>query len=128
MATSGTLRKLGLDGIDFTVTAEINVTLNQSPVMLEGQATSGRTMYKRTMRIQTAEGVTISATPDEQVSLVELADRDNPFPVTATLASGETYITTARINYENVETETNTANVMIIPDRIGTDTWKLFGA
>ena len=124
---SGTLRKLSLDGVPYDVAADINVTMNQSPFETEGVPTSGRTMYKMTLRTPTAEGITIVAPPTEQQQLIDLASRLETFPMAATLADGSVWRTVGKINYESLETEENRAGIVIIPDR-AVDGWSLFAA
>ena len=125
--TSGTPRKVTIDGLTYDVAADTNITLNLSPYETEGVPSSGRTMYKMTVRNPTAEGITIIADPSEQEVLRETAERMESFPISVTLADNSVYRTTGRINFENVETESNKATVIIIPDRaIGA--WQLFAA
>ena len=125
--TSGTIRKVALDGVTYIVPADINVTVNLSPFETEGQPTSGDTMFKMTIRIPTAEGVTISASPSEQDELRKLAERLANFPMSITLADNSTYTTKGRINFENVETETNVASLVLIPYR-ALGAWELFAS
>jgi len=125
--TSGTLRKVTLDGVPYLVPGDINVTLNLSPFETEGQPSSGETMYKMTIRIPTAEGVTLSANPVEQDQLRALSERLSSFPLSLTLADNSVYISKGRINFENVETESNVASIVIIPDR-ALGAWELFAS
>jgi hypothetical protein len=123
--SSGTPRKLTLDGVSYDVAADTNITLNLSPFETEGVASSGRTMMKRTKRTQTAEGIPILASPTEQDQLRVLAERLDVFPMAVTLADGAVWRTTGNINFESAETEENRATIMIIPDR-SPDGWALF--
>ncbi len=125
-AISGTPRKLTLDGVPYDVAADFNGTLNFSPYETEGVPTSGRTMYKMTVRTQTAESITIVAAPAEHNQLRELAERIDVFPVAVTLADGTVLRTTGKINYASWETEENRADITVIPDR-SPDGWALFG-
>ena len=123
--SSGTPRKLTLDGVSYDVAADTNITLNLSPFETEGVASSGRTMMKRTKRTQTAEGIPILASPTEQDQLRVLAERLDVFPMAVTLEDGAVWRTTGNINFESVETEENRASITIIPDR-SPDGWALF--
>ena len=124
---SGTPRKLTLDGVSYDVAADTNITLNLSPFETEGVPTSGRTMMKRTVRTQTAEGIPIVASATEQDQLRVLAERLDTFPCTITMASGAVWRATGNINFESVESEENRAGIVIIPDR-SPGGWSLFAA
>jgi len=123
--SSGTPRKLTLDGVSYDVAADTNITLNLSPYETEGIPSSGRTMMKRTKRTQTAESITILASPTEQDALRILAERLDVFPCAITMADGAIWRTTGNINFESVESEENRATIIIIPDR-SPDGWALF--
>lgn len=124
---SGTPRKLTLDGVSYDVAADTNVTMNQSPYETEGIPTSGRTMYKLTVRNQSAEGLPIMANPVTQQQLIDLASRIVTFPMALTMADGSVWRTVGLINYESLESEENRAGIMIIPDR-SPGGWSLFAA
>ena len=126
-STSGTIRKLMLNGIPFRVPGDINVTLNLSPFETEGVPSSGQTMFKMTIRNPMAEGVVLLADPSEQDLLRGFADSLDSFPMSMTLADGSVYRTVGRINFENVETEENRAAIQLIPDR-SLGAWELFVA
>ena len=127
MGTSGTIRKVTLDGLPLFPAADVNVTLNLSPFEIEGIPSSGATMYKMTIRSPNAESIPILAEPVVQDIIRELSERLTSFPMTLTLADNSVYRTVGRINFENVETEENRANIMLIPNRsIGA--WELFAA
>lgn len=125
--TSGTIRKVILDGLPFSPAADVNATLNTSPFETEGVPSSGATMFKMTMRSPNVEGIPILADPVEQDILRQFSERLTSFPMSITLADNSVYRTVGRINFESVETEENRANIMLIPDRsIGA--WELFAA
>lgn len=115
--SSGTIRKLLINGVSYDVPADINITFNRSSRTIEGLATTGRTMFKYTGKVPTMEGVVIMAGPAEAEALetgaATLADKT--FAVE--LADGSTYRTTGRYNYENWETEENRHAIMIIPNK-----------
>ncbi len=124
---SGTPRKLTLDGVSYDVAADTNITMNLSPFETEGVPTSGRTMYKMTIKTQTAESIPIVASETEQDQIRVLAERLDTFPMAVTMASGSVWRTTGKINFESVESEENRAGIVIIPDR-SPDGWSLFAA
>ena len=115
--SSGTIRKLLINGVSYDVPADINITFNRSSLTIEGMPTSGRTMFKYTRKIPTMEGVVIEAGPAEAEALAAGAEvlADKTFAVE--LADGSTYRTTGRYNYENWETEENRHAIIIIPNK-----------
>lgn len=125
--TSGTLRKLTLDGLPFSVPGDINITVNFSPYETEGVPTTGDTMFKMTLRVPTAEGITVIANAADEQRLAALAERLENFPISMTLASGATYKSTGRINYENYETEECRATIVVIPSK-SVNAWTRFVA
>lgn len=125
--TSGTPRKVTINGLSFDVAADANITLNLSPYETEGVPSSGRTMFKMTLRSPNAEGIPIMADPVEQDTLRQIAEGLDSVPVSITLADTSVYRTVGRINFESVETEENRATIMIIPDR-SLGAWQLFAA
>jgi hypothetical protein len=118
---------LTLDGIPFDVPGDINITINLSPFETEGVPSSGRTMFKMTMRNPMAEGVTLLTDPSEQEVLRGFAERLESFPMAITLADGSVVRTTGRINFENVETESNQSTIQLLPDT-SLEAWEYFVA
>lgn len=125
--TSGTPRKIILDGLPFVVAGDTNITLNISPFETEGVPSSGNTMFKMTRRSPNAESIPVLAEPAEQDILRQFSERISSFPMSITLADNSVYRTVGRINFENVETEENRANIMLIPDK-SVGAWELFAA
>lgn len=124
---SGTPRKVTLDGLTYDVAADTNITINLSPFEKEGVPTSGRTMFKMTNRVPTAESIPLIADPVEQDTVRQLAERLDSFPMSMTLADGSVYTTVGQINFENVETEENRASIIMIPDQ-SVGAWQLFAS
>lgn len=114
--TSGTLRKLLLNGISYDVPADINVTIHLSPFETEGIPSSGRTMFKMTIKTPLAEGVVLLADPAEQVNLRAFAALLSDSPMSMTFADGTVARGVGRINLENVETEENRVAIQLIPN------------
>jgi len=126
-AVSGSFRKLTLDGVPYEAAGDVNVTFNASPYETEGIPSTGRIMYKMTLRPQNVEGLPILATPSEQDQIRALAERIGTFPMAMTWADGSVWRCVGKINFESVESEENRASIIIIPDR-SPGGWTLFAA
>lgn len=113
--TTGTPRKITLDGTTFDVMADANLSEKGSSNENEYIPTSGRTMKKMTKRSKSVEGVTIACNADEREILEELDGRQEPFPLSYELASGDVYRAKGHIAFETRETEENRATVQIHP-------------
>ena len=122
--TSGTLRKLVLDGVSYDVMADINLTEIHSQTENVGVPTSGRTMQKKIRRVAMRESAIVAANGAESDALKSLADRLESYPMSYTTAAGDVYRTTGFIEYENRETEENRATLKLIPT--DTDGWTSF--
>lgn len=115
--TSGTLQGVTLDGLSLDVKEEADITINHSPFVTEGVPSSGRTMFKMTIRNPNIEGVPLLTSPDEADRLKELAKSLQSFPMAMTLADGSVLRGTGRINYENWTTADNISTIQLIPNR-----------
>lgn len=111
----GTLRKTVLDGVTFDIHLDVNITFNISQYEIEGQATTGRTLMKRTKRVQTIESLTLAVNPAELVDLQGKADSLADKTMSVELADGSVFKATGQINFENYESETGKATVTLIP-------------
>lgn len=116
---AGTPLRLTFDGTVFDVPDDADFTINPDSV-IEGQATSGNTMYKVTKRVSTVDGVTVSADSEDYELLLELHQKGaagENYPMSYTKADGSVYRSTGKINLENHMTATNIATLSIIPER-----------
>jgi hypothetical protein len=121
---SGTPKRLTFDGTVFDVPTDANFTINPDSV-IEGQATSGKTMYKVTKQVMTVEGATVSADSADYELLLSLHRKGASgvnYPLSYTKADGSVYRSTGKINLESHETETNIATMSLIPE----DLWQPF--
>ncbi len=116
MGTSGSPRKLTLDGVTFGVAGDADITINLSKYTTEGIASSGAPMYKKTKRVPTIDTIAVLADSQEQQVLRELAERITTFPMSLTLADNSVYRNTGQINFENVTTADNRATIQLIPE------------
>ena len=125
--TSGTLRKLTLDGLTFDVKGDADITINLSPFETEAIPSSGRSMMKMTVRNPSIEGIPLECNPAEADTLREIAERLENFPVAMELADTSVLRGTARINFENWTTAENICTIQLHPDRaIGA--WEVFAS
>jgi hypothetical protein len=117
---SGTPKRVTIDGTVYDVAADANFTINADSV-IEGQATSGKAMYKVTNQVMTVDGVTLSA-DSADYELLLAAHRKGAagtnYPLSYTKADGSVYRSTGKINLESHETETNIATLMLIPESL----------
>lgn len=111
----GTLRKVVLDGRTFDVFPDVDITFNISKYTIEGIATTGRTLMKRTKRVQTIEGLTIATNPAELVALKNMADSLPDKTLSLELADGSVFKGSGQINFENYTSADGKSNVQLIP-------------
>jgi hypothetical protein len=118
----GTVRKVVLDGRTFDVPLDVDVTFNYSQYTVEGVATTGRTLQKRTKRVQTIEGLVIACSAAEMVALADMADSLADKTMSIELADGSVFKSSGQINFENYTTADGKANIQLIP----TNAWAPF--
>lgn len=116
----GSIRKVVIDGITFDVTLDADITFNYSQYTIEGQATSGENMTKRTKRVQTIEGLVIACTAAEMVTLAGKADSLADKTLSIELADGSVFKSAGQINFENYTSQDGKANIQLIPRRAWT--------
>ena len=114
-ANSGSLKKLVIDGVTYDVSADAKASLNPSQYDIEGQPTSGDTMFKYTKRIQTITGIDCMLSPSQLDSLRAKADSLADLTLAVTLADGSVYRGTGRIKIDKWESDTNKATIDLIP-------------
>lgn len=118
--TAGTVRKLTLDGITFTLAADANFTEIFSEWENEMLATSGDGMLKKTKRTPIVEGVVIEADQGDREILKSLADSLDDFPISYQYASRGVARCTGQINIENNETDSNRTTISLLPRGVWT--------
>jgi hypothetical protein len=122
---SGSLRGVSLDGTSFRVPADADVTMKFSSFETEGIPTSGDTMYKKTIISPNHEGVPLTVNGDEIELLEELAARNEPFPMSVNLASGDEFKCQGMINFGDTGSADMKAEVDLIPSNALTG-WNRF--
>jgi hypothetical protein len=126
MSVSGTIRKVTLNGITYDVPADINITFNRSNYETEGMATSGRTLYKKTRRVQTMESVVLITDPSEAEQIEAAANGLADVTMAVELADGTVYRSAGQINYGSFESEENRSNLTLIPNKSSGNPWTPF--
>lgn len=115
MSKSGTPRKVTVDGETFNVAADANFA--QTPGRtIEGVRHTGGTMMKNTLNVENVESVTLIADGTQFESLKEKSKRDDNYPMSYELASGDVYRAVGMITLDNRETEENRVDITMIPD------------
>lgn len=115
MKTSGSVRKLLLDGVEFDVTSDANFSEVGGAFEKEMLATSGENMLKTTRRSQTVEGVVLSVSDSDRVLLKNLSEQTDDFPMSYTLADGSSRRASGHIEFEARETEEGKATIKLLP-------------
>jgi len=122
--TTGSIRKLTLDGVTFDVMADTNVNEMGSRYEVEAVPTSGRSLKKMVRRSEDRESVVVACNGAEREILKELAERIEDYSMSYETAAGDVYRTTGFIEFESRETEESRATLKLIPR----DRWESFVA
>lgn len=125
--TSGTIRKVVINGVTYRVPFDINLTINLSAFETEGIASYGATMMKKVLRMPNVEGCVLLTNPLEAERLRDVAEGITDVTIAFELGDGSTYRGTGQINYENWETEDNRSTLTLIPNK-ALKAWTLFAA
>lgn len=115
MSTTGTPRKVTLDGVTFDVMGDANFDQKKGRFENEGIATSGKTVQKKMARTQNVESVGLQCNEDEAEVLKALSERTDNYPMSYTTAANATFRTTGFIDFEGHDTESGLATVKLIP-------------
>jgi hypothetical protein len=113
---SGSIESVVLDGISFDANADADINEMGSGAETTGIATSGRNAFKKTGRVQTREDVGLTVNAESRLLLEELANRLDPFAMSYTDASGNTYAAVGLIEFVNRQTMENLAVINMIPE------------
>lgn len=111
----GTIRKVVLNGITFDVFADTKISFNRSGFEIEGQATTGKTLYKMTKRVRTIESLDLATSPSDMESLKELSESLADITMSVELADASIYKSTGRVFFDKYESETGKSSVQLIP-------------
>ena len=111
----GTVKKLTIDGETFNVAADGKTDFTIGQYEVEGQATSGETIFKMTKRIETMEGIELMGTPTMLERLRTKVNSLADVTIAATLIDGSTYRSTGRVTADKWDSSTGKVSVNLIP-------------
>lgn len=112
---SGSLRGVVVNGIQYRVPGDADVTIKFSPYEKEGIATSGGTIYKMTLMSPNAEGVPVSVNSDEVETLKEVAKQTTDVDISITLADGTEWKCQGQISMGDYSTADGKVELILIP-------------
>ncbi len=115
MKVSGTPEEVTVDGTPLDVFSDTNITLNTTGIKVDGDATSGETMYSHTRVLAKGENLTVAVDLTTDVILSELNNRLSTYPISIKLAGGDVYSTTGKISYSGFDTDKGKATITVIP-------------
>lgn len=113
---TGSLRRVTIAGRTYDVYGDTNITFNRNKFEKEGQATTGKTLVKFTLRVRTVESVNFATTPGEMEALNAVAEGLAAVPMSFELADGSIYRGTGHVNFESYESETGKSTCTLIPE------------
>ena len=124
MATSGSIRKVLIDGLSFNAAADGNFAKTPK-IEKEAVRHSGGNMIKVTLASGNVESVKLICTPAEFDTLEGKADEQGAFAMSYEMADGSVFRTSGEIMLGNYESEEHSVEITMIPE---TGSWDLFAA
>jgi hypothetical protein len=121
-ATSGTLQKVVLNGLEFQAMGDVDVTQILGQYTNEEIPTSGDSIRKMTRRTETRESVTIGCEPAEAEILKGYSEQKTDITLAYALADGSVYRATGWIDFENFTSADFKATLKLFPR----NKWELF--
>lgn len=115
MSTSGSIRGVTIDGIQYRVNGDGDGTFKFSPFETEGIATSGDTTMKMIIVSPNVEGLPLSVDADEIDSLTATAAKTSDYPLSVAMADGTERKAQGRVmigDYSNADAK---VEVTLIP-------------
>lgn len=120
----GSLRKVTLDGVTYSVSADGGFSGPGSKFENSSIPTSGNNMRKMVKRATVKEGITLICNALEADELKSISDSMDDIPMAIENAAGDVYRATGYINFESYESEEGKASVQLHPR----EDWTLFAA
>lgn len=111
----GTPRSFNLDGISVEVAADANISFDFSKYDVEGQATTGDTMFVMKKKVPIMENVPVVMAGYKIALVKEKAESLSDITLSVTFADGTTYKGAGRIKADKWESETGKCNLTLIP-------------
>lgn len=116
--TTGTPKKVTLDGLTFDVMADANFNQIKGKYSNEAVPTSGRNIQKKTVRPQNVESINLYANDQEADLLRVLSERSGNFPMSYETASDSVFRAVGFIDYEGHDTEKGLAVIKMTPESV----------
>jgi hypothetical protein len=115
MSTTGSVRRLSLNGIGFGVFGDANFS-KVPGVLNEAVPTSGENVHKVTKQVGMVSGVVVDGSDGiANGQIHDLHNEINPFTMSYTKANGDVLTGTGKINIESDETEEGRITISLIP-------------
>ena len=125
MSTTGSLRGVTIDGIQYRVPADADVEIKLSPFETTSVPTSGETVFQMTIVSTDITAIPLSVTPDEADALKSSAEKTDDYDMSVVLANGQEYKAQGRIYFDNVTSAAGQANISMMPNN-ALGSWELF--
>lgn len=115
MSTSGSARGVSVDGTEFRVNADVDMTAKFSPFETEAMPNTGNTMMKKTIISPNIEGVELSVDADEIETLKSSAEKTESYPLSIALADGVEWKCEGQISMGDYSTADGKVEIIMIP-------------
>ena len=124
MPTSGSIRKVLIDGLSFNAAADGNFAKTPQ-IEKDAVRHSGGNMIKNTLASGNVESVKLICTPAEFDTLEGKAAEQGEFAMSYEMADGSVFRTSGEIMLGNYESEEHSVEITMIPS---SGSWDLFAA
>lgn len=118
MATTGTPRRVTLDGVTYSVMADANLSRMKGRFENSEVVTTGGIHKKSTLRAQKVESVSLFATEEEAEALKLLSERESNFPMSYETANGDIFRAVGFIEFASHDTDALLAEIMMVPESV----------
>ena len=116
MSTTGSLRGMTIDGVQYRTPSDADVEVKLSPFEITAIPTSGETVFKMEIMSPDLTGIPLSVSPDEAETLKETSKKTTDYSLSMVLADGTEYKAQGRINFENFTSAEGKATVNAMPN------------
>ena len=118
----GTIKKVTIDGSTYDVSADSKAALTPTAYKKEGQATTGKTLFKYTKQVKIIKGIDFMLTPKQKEALAAKSDSLADVTLALALIDGSVYRGTGRIEMGEWDSDTGKCPCDLIPS----DDWTPF--
>ena len=116
MSVSGSGRGVTIDGIQYRVTADNDMTGKFSSFENENLPTSGESISKKTIVSPNLEGIELAVSADEIESLKESAAKSTDYSLSYNAADGTEWKAQGKINLGDYSSADGKAEVTLMPN------------